>query len=159
MLKRYRFAVAAALFAAGSAAAIAAPLTYTNARFGTTVTFPDEVFTEQMPEPENGDGATWLAEDGGSVAVWGMNNALEQTPKGLIDEARARSDVGYQVTYSTSGTNWAVLSGFEDGWIFYERFEFGAEDVIHGLLIKYQPSTRAIYDPLVGPIAASLGGP
>ena len=150
---------ATAIVMTSAVAALADPFSYTNARFGTTVTFPGEVFSEQMPAPENGDGATWLAKDGGSIAVWGMNNALEQTPKGLIDEAKARSDPGYEVTYSTSGTNWAVLSGTEDGWIFYERFEFGADDVIHGLLIKYQPGAKAIYDPLIGPIAASLGGP
>jgi hypothetical protein len=33
----------------------AAPFTYTNERFGTVCTFPDEIFTNRQPEPDNGD--------------------------------------------------------------------------------------------------------
>ena len=37
--------------------AIAKPFTYVNARFGTSCTFPDEVFSITEAEPENGDGS------------------------------------------------------------------------------------------------------
>jgi hypothetical protein len=138
---------------------LAAQFTYVNERFGTAATFPNEVFSDRMGPPANGDGLTFLSADGASVAVFGMNNALAQTPQGLVDEAKARDDEGYELTYSSAGKDWAVLSGYEEGQIFYERFEFGGDDVIHGLLMKYPPALKAKYDPLVDPIAASLHGP
>ncbi|MER8512270.1 hypothetical protein NKH47_04860 [Mesorhizobium sp. M1060] len=58
-----------ALIAAGSANA--APFTYTNARFGTVCTFPDDIFTDRQPEPYNGDGQQWLSADGASLICSG----------------------------------------------------------------------------------------
>lgn len=149
---------AVALLWLGSIAA-AKDFTYINDRFGTTATFPTDVFNEQMPPPENGDGSTWLTADGASIAIYGSNNALEQTPDSLLADARARREAGYQLTYGKAGKDWVVLSGFEGGLVFYHRLEFGADDVIHALLIKYPPTAKAKYDPLVGPIAATLSGP
>ena len=139
--------------------AAAKPFTYVNERFGTAVTFPAEIFSSRMEPPANGDGLTFLSPDGASLAVFGMNNALEQTPAGLIEEAMARSELGYRLTYSKAGRDWAVLSGFEAGLIFYERFEFGASDVIHAVLVKYPAALKSKYDPLIGAIAGSLEGP
>lgn len=147
----------AAMLLLGQSAAMA--LTYSNERFGTSVTFPEDIFSRHMDPPANGDGLTFLSEDGASLAVFGMNNALSQTAQGFIDEAKARTDPGYELTYSKAGRDWVVLSGYEDGVIFYQRMEFGADDVIHGLLIKYPPALKSKYDPLVGPIAGSLDGP
>ena len=142
-----------------ASAAMAADFTYVNDRFGTSVRFPADVFSDEQPPPENGDGRTWLSTDGASLAVYGSNNALEQTPESLEADAKARTEPDYKLTYSRAGDDWVVLSGTEGGLVFYERLEFGADDVIHGLLIKYRPESKAKYDPLVGPIAASLSGP
>lgn len=139
--------------------AAAKDFTYVNDRFGTTATFPVDVFSEQMPPPENGDGSTWLSADGASIAIYGSNNALEQTPDSMLADAKARKEAGYELTYGKAGKDWVVLSGFEAGVVFYQRLEFGADDVIHGLLVKYPPALKTKYDPLVGPIAASLSGP
>ena len=77
MVRSLGTSLSAALVACALASpAIAKPFTYTNARFGTSVTFPDDVFTGQAEPPENGDGMTFLAEDGASLAVYGSNNAL-----------------------------------------------------------------------------------
>jgi hypothetical protein len=140
-------------------AARAQQITYVNERFGTEVTFPADIFSNRMDPPANGDGLTFLSSDGASLAVYGMNNALAQTPAGLVQEAKAQSSGDYDLTYSKAGKDWAVLSGFEQGLVFYERFEFGADDVIHAFLMKYPPSLKPKYDPLVGPIAGSLTGP
>lgn len=156
-MKSLSVALASLLLAGG--VALAADVTYVNDRFGTSVTFPGDVFAEEMPPPENNDGRTWLSADGASLAIYGSNNALEQTPQSLEQEAKSRSEAGYELTYSRAGKDWVVLSGIEEGLVFYHRLEFGADDVIHGLLIKYPPDTKAKYDPLVGPIAASLSGP
>jgi hypothetical protein len=139
-----------------AAPALADTLTYRNSRFGTTITFPAELFERRMDPPANGDGMTWTSAGGASLAVYGANNALAVDPQGLADQVAAS---GVEITYRRVGSNWVVLSGYEDGLIFYQRFEFGADDVIHGVLIKYPESQRGVFDPILGDIAGSLGGP
>lgn len=156
-MRRVILTSAAALSLFFTAAAHA--VTYVNERFGTSVTFPEDIFSSHMEPPANGDGMTFLSDDGASLAIYGANNALEATPQSMIEEAKARSEDGYELTYSKAGKDWVVLSGYEEGLIFYQRMEFGADDVIHAFLLKYPPSQKARYDPLVGSIAGSLQGP
>jgi hypothetical protein len=136
--------------------ALAKPFTYVNARFGTVCTFPDQIFSKRMPEPENGDGLEWQSADGASVACYGGYNALDDTPKSLVESEKASPEPGEKVTYSKTGKNWAVLSGTKGDKIFYRRSVFGKEDVIHSVFIEYPAALKAKYDPLVGAIAASL---
>lgn len=151
---RYAILVAAIVLAATPS--LADEMRYTNARFGTSIAFPAEIFSQAMEPPANGDGMTWRSSDGASLAVFGQNNALEMSPKDLIAEA---SQPGVMITYSRAGKDWAVVSGTQDGTIFYQRFELGADDVIHSVLLRYPAARKATYDPLVGPIAATLDGP
>lgn len=147
--------MAAASTAGGPAAA--KPFTYVNERFGTSATFPDEIFTDRQPPPENGDGLRWLSKDGASIAVYGSYNVLDDTPETLVDSGSALP--GRTVTYSRTGRNWAVLSGFENGAVFYERRVISPTGIIHGVEITYPKELKARYDPLVGAIAGSLRGP
>ncbi|RXT47534.1 hypothetical protein B5V01_08355 [Mesorhizobium erdmanii] len=136
----------------------AKPFTYVNARFGTVCTFPDEIFTDRQPEPENGDGQVWLSADGASLTCSGILNVDDDTPKSFVADEKASKEPGYTVTYSKTGKNWAVLSGMKNGKIFYERHLFGRDGVIRTVWIDYPPALKAKYDPLVGAIAASLKG-
>ncbi|MDX8529723.1 hypothetical protein RFM41_10245 [Mesorhizobium sp. VK25A] len=136
--------------------ALAKPFTYVNARFGTVCAFPDQIFTERMPEPENGDGLEWHSTDGASVACYGSYNALGDTPKSLVENEKSSPESGEKITYSKAGKNWAVLSGTKGDKIFYRRSVFGKEDAIHSVFIEYPAALKAKYDPLVGAIAASL---
>ena len=137
----------------------AAPFTYVNERFGTVCTFPDEVFTDRQPEPENGDGQVWLSADGASLTCSGIYNVDDDTPKGFVAEEKASKEPGYTITYSKTDKDWAVLSGFKDKNIFYERRLFGKDGVIRTVWIDYPPALKSKYDPLVGSIAGSLMGP
>jgi len=141
------------------AAAIAKPFTYVNERFGQSCTFPDEIFSDRLPEPENGDGQQWLSADGAELTCSGINNVDNETPQGFVDGEKASTEPGYKVTYSKTGKNWAVLSGTRGGKIFYERRLFGKDEVIRTVFIEYPPSLKAKYDPLVGAIAKSLREP
>jgi hypothetical protein len=153
-MKRLSIGLAVALIAAGSANA--APFTYTNARFGTVCTFPDDIFTDRQPEPDNGDGQQWLSADGASLICSGILNVSDDTPKSFVAEEKASTEAGYEISYSKTGKNWAVLSGLKDGKIFYERRLFGKDGVIRTVWIDYPPAVKAKYDPLVGAIAGSL---
>ncbi|MER8502683.1 hypothetical protein [Mesorhizobium sp. M1339] len=139
--------------------AVAAPFTYTNERFGTVCTFPDEIFTLRQAEPDNGDGQRWLTADGASLICSGILNVDDDTPKAFLSAERASKEPGYKITYSKTGKDWAVLSGIKGGNIFYERRLFGKDGVIRTVWIDYPPALKSKYDPLVGAIAGSLRGP
>jgi hypothetical protein len=156
---KHFFSILASLAAIATTGAIAAPFTYTNARFGTVCTFPDEIFTDRLPEPENGDGQQWLSADGASLICSGIFNIDDDTPKGFVAAEKAREGPSYKITYSRTGKNWAVLSGLKDETIFYERRLFGMDGVIRSVWINYPPALKSKYDPLVGVIADSLRGP
>ncbi|WP_457152139.1 hypothetical protein [Mesorhizobium sp. P5_C1] len=157
MLSRSSFLAVIATIAATNA--IAAPFTYTNERFGTVCTFPNDIFTDRQPEPENGDGQEWLSADGASLICSGILNVDDDTPKGFVSAEKASNEPGYKVTYSKAGKDWVALSGLKDGKIFYERRLFGRDGVIRTVWIDYPPALRSKYDPLVGAIAGSLKGP
>jgi len=141
------------------AAATAKPFTYVNARFGQSCTFPDEIFNNAMPEPENGDGQQWLSVDGASLTCSGIYNVDNDTPQSFVAQEKSSTEPDYKVTYSKTGKNWAVLSGTKDGKVFYERRLFGKDDVIRTVWVEYPASLKAKYDPLAGAIAKSLRGP
>ncbi|RRI03916.1 hypothetical protein EH240_09450 [Mesorhizobium tamadayense] len=147
------------LLAIVTATAVAKPSTYVNARFGTSCTFPDEIFSDRLPEPENGDGQQWLSADGASLACSGIYNIDNDTPKSFVAGEKANTGPGYEITYSKTGKNWAVLSGVKGDRVFYERRLFGKDGVIRSVWIEYPSSRKAKYDPLTGAIAASLRGP
>ncbi len=147
--------MAVAALAAGTATA--KPFTYVNERFGTSATFPDEIFVDRQEPPENGDGLRWLAKDGASVAIHGSYNVLDDTPKTLVERGGALP--GRTVTYAKTGRNWAVLSGLKDGAVFYERQVIGPTGIVHAVEITYPKELKARYDPLIGAIAGSLRGP
>lgn len=136
--------------------ALADLLTYENSRFGTRVTFPAELFDTRMDPPANGDGMAWTSSEGASLSVYAGNNALMVDEAGLLAD---RTDGHPGIAYSAKGPGWVVVSGIEEGTIFYQRFEFGADDVIHSVLLRYPSSLGTTFDPLVGPIMESLEKP
>ncbi|RWC56644.1 hypothetical protein [Mesorhizobium sp.] len=156
---RRLFSIVTSFAAIVACSAIAAPFTYVNERFGTVCTFPDEIFTDRQPEPDNGDGQVWLSADGASLICSGILNIDDDTPKSFVAAEKASKEPGYKVTYSKVGKDWAVLSGLKDGKVFYERRLFGGDGVIRTVWIDYPPALKSKYDPLVGAIAGSLKGP
>ena len=61
--------LAVLLVVLGTAAAQADSLTYVNDRFGTTLTFPVDIFDRIDPPPANGDGRRFRSEDGAELAA------------------------------------------------------------------------------------------
>lgn len=137
-----------------SASALADEVTYRNERFGTSASFPAEAFPDQLPAPTNGDGLGWTSPEGAEIFIYARPNRDGETPKSVI---QGRADVD-KVTYEASGRRWAVVSGYRDGRIFYERYIFRG-DLIHSVSIRYPERLRSTYDPIVGPITMTLRGP
>lgn len=150
-----RHVIAALVFLSASQAA-AADVTYVNPRFGTEITFPGEVFPLPQPASENGDGMSWASPDGAWLGVWGQYNALDHDEKDLLDFLAPEYG---EVTYSKAGKGFVILSGFDEGKIFYLRTNFGSEGVLHTMLMRYPAERKANFDLMVAPIASSLKGP
>ena len=144
------------LLAAQAWPAAAADRTYVNPRYGTSVTYPDAVFSVAAQQSENGDGQRWTSPDGAELAVWGQYNALGFTPSEQAEFIAG--EIGAE-SYRKIGPRWTVISGVKDGIIIYHRAEFGADDVIHSMEMRYPEAAKARYDRLVGRIADSLSGP
>lgn len=156
----FRALLSTALLMGLCATAFADSLTYKNSRFGTTATFPAEIFDMIDPPPTNGDGRLFRSSDGAELAIYGQLNALDYTPEGMVSYARDNAAAeGREVTYAASGKDWAVISGVEGGTIFYQRHEFGADNAIHSMVLSYPETQKALYDKLAGAIAGSLEGP
>lgn len=146
--------IAATLLILGTSAASARPFYYENERYGTSATFPTEAFPDQLPAPTLGDGRGWTSPRGGELFIYARENSSgAETPKSVISD-RAADDA---VTYSRSGRRWAVVSGYRDGKIFYERYIFRG-NMIHSVSIRYPKAMRGAYDPLVKSITMSLRG-
>ncbi|ORE97811.1 hypothetical protein [Aurantimonas sp. 22II-16-19i] len=134
--------------------ALADEVTYQNQRFGTKASFPAEAFPEKLPAPVEGDGLAWASPDGAQLFIYARQNGGGETPASIIRD-RGKAD---DVTYKASGQRWAVVSGYRDGKIFYERYIFRG-DLIHSVAIRYPKNLRSRYDRLVGPVTNSLQGP
>ena len=134
-------------------------ITYVNDRFGTTLSFPVELFDRRDELPVNGDGARFRNDSGAEIAVWGQLNVLDYTPESYEKFLREAEPLDSTITYRASGKDWLMLSGLDAGTVFYQRHEFSAEQVIHSFEIRYPVSAKDRFDPLIGAIAASLDGP
>ena len=147
--------LAAALLALtfSTSSVTAEELTYRNERFGTSATFPTTLFPRALPIPAEEDGRGWASPGGADIFIYARANNGGETPRSIV---MARSTVD-DVTYSRTGERWAVVSGYRDGRIFYERYIFRG-DLVHSVSIRYPEAERATYDAIVGPITLTLRG-
>lgn len=126
--------------------------TYINTRFGVRFDYPAHVFAVEPP-PANGGGRSFVATDA-SLLIYASHNTLEETPASM--KSGLSGSEGYeQVTYSPSGADWLVLSGFRGETIFYEKYIF-AGGVISALVMEYPTARKPAYAPMVERIEDSF---
>ncbi len=127
---------------------------YGNARFQYSICYPKDVLTAE-PEAENGDGRSFSAKDGASLAVWGNNNALSSSLKQEADDTAQRlaGSTG-RVTYRAARANWAVVSGESPSGLFYSKIFFDRkQDQFKQFEITYAKASAELYKPIVEKIA------
>jgi hypothetical protein len=129
---------------------------YQNARYGTTIDYPQRF--RAGPEPDNGDGLTFASADGAVLRVWGSLNVEGHDIAGL--EAFLReSGKDERITYRAAGASWLVLSGLRGAELFYARYLISHRgEVINAFDIAYSPARKAEYDPIVARLSGSLKG-
>jgi hypothetical protein len=154
--------LAAALFAvllcaAAGAAALERWTTYANPRFGTTITYPADLFAQHDAAPANGDGQAFRSRDGRArLAVWGSYNVSSDTPESYLESVVKPTGVTYRRVTAT----YFVVSGRRDGDIYYQRCNFAAkpDDVIHCFEATYPAADKAAMDAIVPRLSESLHG-
>ena len=128
---------------------------YTNDRFGTSISYPSR-FKPGRP-PENDDGQSFSADDGAELSVWGSFNAAEYDLAGLEAFLRGTLKENEKVTYRAMGKDWLVLSGTRGDRLFYMRHLLSHRgEVENAFRISYPAALAAAYDPIVARISKSL---
>lgn len=132
--------------------------TYTNARFNYSVSYPASLLVPQG-EAENGDGQAFRSRDGkAEMRVFGRYNALNETLRSAFDAAiKGEDSSGRVVTYKTIKGNFYVVSGRQNGKIFYEK-TYLKSDTFKTFMIEYDESESATYDAITARIARSFTG-
>lgn len=119
--------------------------TYINARYGTQLDYPADVFAPGIP-PENGDGLQFRSPDA-TLEVFAFQNIDHDLPATL--KRRLVGGAGYaNVTYSPQGENWLVLSGLRGETVFYEKYLFRGS-VVHAFGLEFTESAKPRYSPIV----------
>ena len=125
-------------------------ITYQNARFGYSFSYPAALF-DAGQLPENGGGQTFNSKDGrAKIVVFGTQNGENFTPaeyrKVILQEFG-----GYdQMDYSPTGQTWFVLSGFRGDNIYYQKVMFSCGNkIINALSITFPTTEKAFYERLV----------
>lgn len=131
---------------------------YHNDRFDYSIAYPKDILFPQG-ESDNGDGQKFLSKDAGaSLIVYGSNNALNQSLEEVYrEESRGGTAENPKkvVTYKVLKDNWFVVSGFNNGRIFYQKTIF-AGDVFKTFLFEYDESQRKLYNPITKQLEKSF---
>jgi hypothetical protein len=132
--------------------------TYTNARFGYSVSYPAGILIPQG-EPDNHDGQVFRSRDGkAEMRVFGRYNVQNETLRSAFDAAVAgEGGSGREVTYKLLKGNFYVVSGRQNGKIFYEKTMLKG-DTFKTFMIEYDESESATYDSITSRVARSFAG-
>lgn len=131
---------------------------YTNARFNYVISYPAGLFVPQG-EADNGDGQRFLSKRGDvEMLVWGSHNVLNESLRSRFkDEVRekTREHPDRVVTYKRLKGNTYVVSGFQDGKVFYQKTMF-VDEVFMTFYISYPADRKSEFDPVTAEISKSF---
>lgn len=133
---------------------------YYNSRFNYSVTYPVSILIPQG-EAQNGDGQKFVSKDKSiTLLVYGSHNALNQKLEDVYrtqSRNATRENPTRVVTYKTRGNDWFVVSGYENGNVFYNKTILRNGD-FKVLEIRYNKSLQPKFDPIAAEISKSFKG-
>jgi hypothetical protein len=126
--------------------------TYSNARYGFSIAYPSGLLIPQG-ESDNGDGQRFVSRDGSATLTAFGANRLERS---LRDEFQTAQE-NRHVTYKILKGNMFVVSGTENGKIFYQKTLLSG-DAFKTFIIEYDEQQRNVFDSITTRIARSFTG-
>lgn len=127
---------------------------YSNDLYGTEFEFPAQIF-DVTPAPETNEGRQFLSRDA-TLEIFATENITGEGVDGLKRRVLKKEEGnGHDVTYSPSGQNWFVVSGFRGDQIFYEKYLL-RDGVIHAFGMEFPVSAKPRYAPIIERIEDSF---
>lgn len=132
--------------------------TYHNARFDYSISYPLKLLIPQG-ESVNGDGQRFLSRDGKTeMLVYGSHNSMNQSLREVYDESGLTVEHPNRlVTYHVLRTDWFVVSGAENGRVFYQKTML-RNGIFKTFRIEYDEDQKQIFDSITAVIARSFKG-
>jgi hypothetical protein len=124
---------------------------YANARYGYRVCYPPRLLKAEAEAP-NGDGRRFSGARGATLRVWGSNNALDQTVAASAADERARLSENGKVTYAVVRPTWFVLSGQQNGQVFYLKSVL-ARNAFSTMELRYPAGQTASWSPVAAQVS------
>lgn len=126
--------------------------TYSNARYGFSIAYPLGILVPQG-ESDNGDGQKFVSKMGSASLMAFGSNRLDRS---LQDEFQSAQE-NRSVTYKVLKRDMFVVSGTENGKIFYQKTLLRG-DVFKTFIIEYDEGERATFDAITTRVARSFVG-
>lgn len=131
---------------------------YHNARFGYSISYPVKILIPQG-EAANGDGQKFLSRDGHTeMLVYGSHNVSDQPLQQVYQkEISSTEHPNRLVTYQVLRADWFVVSGIEDGRVFYQKTLLRG-GVFKTFRIEYDERQKGTFDSITATIGRSFRG-
>jgi hypothetical protein len=130
----------------------AAYWTYSNARYRFSISYPGDLLVPQG-ESDNGDGQKFVSRDGSASLTAFGSNRLDRSLQAEFRSAQENRNV----TYKVLKRDMFVVSGTENGKIFYQKTLLRG-DVFKTFIIEYDEQERGVYDAVTTRVARSFVG-
>jgi len=130
---------------------------YCNNRYAYCLSYPKDLMLPQ-PESGNGDGRIFTDKSGKEVLRVYGTSALDMDGNPTTLKAQYQSELqqaGRKITYKTEGKGFYVISGYENGHLFYQKTISNSEGFCYAIL-TYSEHERSTYDPLCAQLFRSF---
>lgn len=130
--------------------------TYTNVRYRYSIAYPVGILIPQG-EADNSDGQKFLSKDGRAMMLVFGSNRLDRSLEDEYQSAQSGENGSRNVTYKVLKKDMFVVSGTENGKIFYQKTLLRG-DVFKTFIIEYDDSQRTTFDSITSRISRSFVG-
>lgn len=127
---------------------------YRNEQYNLSITYPAAIMSPQATIGED-RGREIVSESGDAgVVIFAVDGADQRTLQSQYQE-QLDAD-GSEVTYNVLRDDWFVVSGFDEGDVFYQRTQLSG-DTLKTFRIRYAEEEKDFYDPVTAIISRSFG--
>ncbi|MES2627594.1 MAG: hypothetical protein V4616_01375 [Bacteroidota bacterium] len=137
---------------------------YCNSTYNFCVDYPEGLLYPQ-PESDNGDGRSFKDKNGNKVLIVYRTVPMDETGETLTLDQQFEIDLrgmnnpagneGRTITYNRLGKNFYVISGFNQGKIFYQKTVLIKAGLAYAYM-EYPEAEKEVYGPVAKKIFTSF---